>query len=129
MSIPTIDNPEDLRRALNSDANEFNLALQVDRSDAVQILAYLDAKQEGIGVSVVASAQEYTTTQAATILGMSRVHLTRLIKQGAIRAHKVGSHYRVTAREIAAQQNMQALRENPQAQELDRLWDQMGADN
>lgn len=129
MTVPTADNAENLRRVLRTGANEINLQIHLDRIDAEQILTYLEAKGEGLDVSIVPSSQEYTTTKAAEILGMSRVHLTRLIKEGRVRAHKVGAHYRITAREIEAQQNIRKMQDSPDAQKLDDLWNEMGADN
>lgn len=129
MTVPTADNAGNLRRALSKGANEINLQIHLDRIAAEQILTYLEAKNEGIDVSIVPTSHAYTTTQAAEILGMSRVHLTRLIKEGRVRAHKVGAHYRITARELEAQQNIRKIQDSPHSQELEDLWDEMGADN
>lgn len=69
---------------------------------------------------------ELTTTQAADLLNVSRPHLVKLLKEGEIPYHKVGSHHRVRrsdvltykkAQRAQAEDALQALTD--QAQELD----------
>jgi len=68
---------------------------------------------------------ELTTTEAADLLNVSRPHLVKLLKQGKIPHHKVGSHHRVYRRDVlsykegqrkTAEDALQALTD--QAQEL-----------
>lgn len=67
-----------------------------------------------------------TTTEAADLLNVSRPHLVKLLKQGDIPHHKVGSHHRVYRKDVlsykeeqrqTAEDALQALTD--QAQELD----------
>ena len=69
---------------------------------------------------------ELTTTEAANLLNVSRPHLVKLLKEGTIPHHKVGSHHRVYRRDVLAYKKARrtqadsALRAlTDQAQELD----------
>ena len=73
-----------------------------------------------------AREEEFTTTQAADLLNVSRPHLVKLLKEGEIPYHKVGSHHRVRrsdvltykkAQRAQAEDALQSLTD--QAQELD----------
>ncbi|MBF6356489.1 helix-turn-helix domain-containing protein [Nocardia higoensis] len=59
-----------------------------------EILANLAA---GRDVTVVPANAELTTQKAAEILGVSRLHLIRLLHEGRIRYRLVGRHRRVLA--------------------------------
>ena len=70
-------------------------------------------------------SDELTTTEAAELLNVSRPHLVKLLKQGDIPHHKVGSHHRVYRKDVLsykikqrerAEDALQALTD--QAQEL-----------
>ena len=51
--------------------------------------------EAGKAVSVVAEHQELTTQRAANILGVSRPFLVRMLEDGKLAFHMVGSHRRV----------------------------------
>lgn len=127
MTSPALSSPDGIRRRMSGGDELIEITIQ--REDAVKIAELLEARQKGRDVSIVESAKEYTTTEAAKMLGISRAHLSRLIRDGKVRSYKVGSHHRITAREIESQQTMKMLRENPNAQRLEALWDEMGIDD
>ena len=55
----------------------------------------LGSLAEGKAVSVVPKDLDVTTQEAAMFLNVSRPYLIRLLEEGKIRFHKVGSHRRV----------------------------------
>ena len=65
----------------------------------------------GRSVHVVATDDEMTTQQAADVLGMSRTYVVRLIDQGTLPAHLVGTHRRLKAADVLAfkQQRQEAI--------------------
>jgi excisionase family DNA binding protein len=69
------------------------------RESAKKVLALLDAEQT-IGAVVVPSKQEFTTTEAARHLGISRPTLMRMINRRGVDFRMVGSHHRIPASSI-----------------------------
>ncbi|WP_321477070.1 helix-turn-helix domain-containing protein [uncultured Paludibaculum sp.] len=62
------------------------------RTLLVEIARNMEA---GKAVSVVAEQHELTTQRAANILGVSRPFLVRMLEEGKLAFHMVGSHRRV----------------------------------
>ena len=127
MTSPPVSNAADIRKSILS--GDEVIAIRLRPEDAAKLAELLEAQSTGREISMVESTKEYTTTEAAKLLSISRAHLSRLIQSGKIRSHKVGSHHRITAREIESQQTMKRLRDNPHAQQLAELWNEMGIDD
>ncbi|WP_067970928.1 helix-turn-helix domain-containing protein [Mycolicibacter icosiumassiliensis] len=64
--------------------------------------AVLDGIGRGAQVTIQAVPREATTTTAAKMLGISRPTLMKLIADGKLPAHKVGSHTRLLTAEVMA---------------------------
>ena len=97
-----------LRTALQGPNDPVDVALTISRGTAENILRLLEA--EGRSGAVVVPVKElYTTTEASTMLGVSRATLMKLIGSGSIEAVKVGSHHRVPADELVAFQRTRQL--------------------
>lgn len=60
----------------------------------------LDLMAKGKAISVIPSDAEVTTQQAAEILNVSRPHVVKLLEDGVIPFHKVGSHRRIKLTDI-----------------------------
>src|SRR5205809_6836687 len=93
---------------------------QIELPETVQelLLKILRSLQAGKAVSIVAEHQELTTQRAANILGVSRPFLVRLLEDGHIPFHMVGSHRRIYLRDLLAYKHR---RDNARHEALDRL--------
>lgn len=89
----------------------------------VKILNYM---KEGKSLSLVAQENEISTQHAAEMLNVSRPHVVKLLENGEIPFHKVGSHRRIKLDDLLAyQRKIQEEREKAlqdlanEAQDLD----------
>lgn len=80
--------------------------------------------QAGRSVFVVSGEQAMTPQAAADFLGMSRQFLARLMDEGAISFHKVGSHRRLTFKDV---QQYAVKRAHSRRGALEKLRDKMHA--
>lgn len=64
------------------------------------ILRVLDATAKGGALIVAPLPEELTTSTAAKILGISRPTLMKMIREGRIPAHEVGTHHRLRTQDV-----------------------------
>lgn len=114
MSTALVEDVEVLRSGLASDQAEIEVTLRLPRDSAKKVLDLLDAEQT-VGALVIPAKQEFTTTQAAKILGMSRPTLMRLMAVGRISFRKVGKHHRISAAAIQEFRERQREEDDPMA--------------
>lgn len=107
MSSITHDAIDQLTAACERGDEPVTFSATVDHETATKILELLIEQNKG-GALVVRAADEFRTSQAAVMLGISRPHLSRLIAEGRIEARKVGAHWRIPAHAIVAFQDRQA---------------------
>ncbi len=99
MSTPLAEDIQALRTGLASHQPEIEVTLHLPRESARKVLDLLDAEQT-VGALVIPAKQEFTTTEAAKILGMSRPTLMRMIERRGIEFRMVGKHHRISASSI-----------------------------
>lgn len=116
MGVAVPEESAALKHALGQDAEVVDVQLHLPRSVAEQVLKVLEAQDSG-GALVVPVKAEYTTTEAAQLLGMSRPTLMRFIKRGRLGFRMVGQHHRITGDEL------ESFRQRFQAEQATAAWD------
>ena len=106
MTTPVLPSPRDaeLSRLLSAKLEakgDSNVSVQ-DLPDSVLLLVrqILTEMAQGHAVSLSALPQELSTQQAATVLGVSRPFVIKLMDEGQLAYRKVGSHRRVMLDEV-----------------------------
>ena len=88
MSEALADDVRALRAALEGARDTVSVTLELPRKSAEKVLALLDAERT-TGAVVVPIKELFTTTEAATMLGLSRPTLMKLVESGEIEHVKV----------------------------------------
>jgi excisionase family DNA binding protein len=115
-----------LRAALaNSRDNHVSVTLSLPRTSAEKVLALLDAERT-TGAVVVPIKEVFTTTEAATMLGLSRPTLMKLVEAGEIDHVKVGTHHRIPAQAILGFQRARKARREEAARSLAEFSNEIG---
>lgn len=89
-----------------------------------QVLAVMAA---GGSVTVGALPDELTTTAAAAELRVSRTTLMKMIRNGDVEAHKVGSHHRLKTADVLALKKVRLQRQRQALEELRDLEGELDA--
>lgn len=116
---------EILRTALAGSSDSVNVALNLPRKIAEKVLALLDTERT-TGAVVVPVKELFTTTEAATMLGLSRPTLMKFIASGEIAHVKVGTHHRVPAEAVLEFQRARATRREKAAEALAEFSNEIG---
>ncbi|MEV6656435.1 helix-turn-helix domain-containing protein [Nocardia fluminea] len=69
-------------------------------------------------VTIGSMPAELTTSSAADLLGISRPTLMKLVREGQVAAHKVGTHTRLNTADVLAYQDRLRQRQRAALQEL-----------
>jgi excisionase family DNA binding protein len=88
----------------------------------------LGSLAEGKAVSVVPKDLDVTTQEAAMFLNVSRPYLIRLLEEGKIRFHKVGSHRRIRFDDIVHYKQERTRKSNDALQALADQAQEIGMD-
>jgi excisionase family DNA binding protein len=114
-----------LRTALAQPLDSVSVTLSLPRKIAEKVLALLDAERT-TGAVVVPVKELFTTTETATMLGLSRPTLMKLIESGEIGHVKVGTHHRVPAQAVLEFQRARAARREQAAEALASFSNEIG---
>lgn len=88
-------------------------------SKALYLLAdMLGALAEGKTVTIMPKELEITTQQAALFLNISRPYLIRLLENGKIAYHKVGTHRRIRFEDVVQYKEARQRRSSEALQQL-----------
>jgi excisionase family DNA binding protein len=106
MTTPILPSPRDAERSRLLSAKleakgDANVSVR-DLPDSVMLLVrqILTEMAQGHAVSLSALPKELSTQQAATVLGVSRPFVIKLMDEGQLAYRKVGSHRRVMLDEV-----------------------------
>lgn len=125
MSEVLADDVQALRAALEGTRDTVSVTLSLPRRSAEKVLALLDAERT-TGAVVVPAKELFTTTEAATMLGLSRPTLMKLVAAGEIDHVKVGTHHRIPAQAILAFQRVRRVRRENAAEALAAFSNEIG---
>lgn len=96
-----------VRTALSESGDTVEVAFSLPRNSAEKVLELLEAEGQA-GAVVIPVKEQFTTTEAARMLGVSRSTLMKLIDSGEIDSVKVASHHRIPAPAILRYENARA---------------------
>jgi excisionase family DNA binding protein len=101
---------ERLQEQVNAKGQEFGIVVNGRMLDGIKLpesavrilIAGLTEIGKGNGVWLVPQHTELSTQEAAEILNLSRPYVVRLLDDGKIPSHKVGTHRRVRIDDVLA---------------------------
>ncbi|WP_404436701.1 helix-turn-helix domain-containing protein [Microbacterium aerolatum] len=114
------DEIQALRDALEASPEEVTVTLNLTRRSAEKVLELLEA-EHSTGAVVVPVKDLFTSTEAATMLGMSRPTLMKLVDAGTVEHVRVGTHRRIPMRSIVKYQRERQLEHEEAAAALDEF--------
>lgn len=129
----TDDRDAVLARAMLDDLGGQGDTLVVERPDRtgvavppqmLQLLRrVLESVAEGQSLTITSIPEELTTSHAANMLGISRPTLMKLVRDGELPAHKVGTHTRLKSADVLAFRREQQAARRKAFEELRDLLD------
>ena len=93
------DDLDILDKALASEDDEVVVTLRLPRRVA-RLTRELIAAERKSGAAVIPARSEFTPTEAAAILSVSRATVMKLLSEHRLVARRVGSHHRITAESL-----------------------------
>lgn len=124
------DNLEALERLIQKHASKSKpIEVEIEMSGEkthfkipASVLGYLNKiiehMAEGKGVFVIPSDTELSTQQAAEMLNVSRPYIVKLLDEGKIPFHKVGTHRRIKLKDMQAYQRKYEKQQDKALSEL-----------
>ena len=103
-----------------------NEPIRLPRDVAELLREILANTAAGRTVGIIPTRAELTTQQAANLLNVSRPHVVKLLDQGILKGHKVGTHRRLYASDVQDFKHQRALEQRAAADKLAILSDELG---
>lgn len=100
--------------------------IRVPREVATVLREILVNSAAGRSVGVIPMRAELTTQQAAQLLNVSRPHVIKLMDEGILPGHKVGTHRRIYAADVQAYKHQRDIDARTAADDLTALTEEMG---
>ena len=100
--------------------------IRVPREVATVLREILVNSAAGRSVGVIPMRAELTTQQAAHLLNVSRPHVIKLMDEGILPGHKVGTHRRIYAADVQAYKHQRDIDARTAAEDLTALTEEMG---
>ena len=88
----------------------------------------LDLMAQGKAISIIPTDAEVTTQQAAEMLNVSRPHVVKLLEEGELPFHKVGTHRRIKLQDLEAYRSKMEKERDEALSELTRQSQELGLD-
>jgi len=98
VSPTLVRDAEALERALAEDGDQVSVSLS--RETAEMVARLIDAQTKGQEVVVTHGLQEVSPAEAASMLGMSRPQVRKLMERGALPFRMVGAHHRIAVEDV-----------------------------
>jgi excisionase family DNA binding protein len=96
-------------------------AIEVPAAALRALKLVAEGMSAGLALSLIPYGKELTTQEAADLLHVSRPHLVKLLEEGRIPHHRVGTHRRVRLEDVVAFAAERTERRREELRELTRL--------
>lgn len=116
-----------VRAALAGSGDPVGVSVSLPRDTAEKVLELLEAEGTA-GAVVVPVKEQFTTTEAAKMLGISRPTLMKLIDSGEIDSVKVASHNRIPALAILRYESARSASRHRAAEVIEEFAGEARAD-
>jgi excisionase family DNA binding protein len=84
--------------------------VELPRAAGNAVRRLLEELAAGTAVHLIADDAQLSTREAGELLGISRTYVTRLVDEGKLPAHRVGTHRRLRAADVLAYKARRAQR-------------------
>ncbi|MCL1922624.1 MAG: helix-turn-helix domain-containing protein [Propionibacteriaceae bacterium] len=102
------------------------ILISVARETAEKIAAWMGAEAQGQSIVTTKGLREVSPSEAASMMGISRVQLHKLLDKGIIPFRKVGSHHRIRVEAIERWLEIEDARQEKAMAELMALQNELG---
>lgn len=124
-----------INRVLSDTSTDKDVKVVVEQSDdvirvprevATVLREILVNSAAGRSVGVIPLRAELTTQQAANLLNVSRPHVIKLMNEGILPGHKVGTHRRIYAADVQDYKHQRDIDTRTATDDLTALSEEMG---